>query len=90
MESCEDTVSQLLHEAGRTYTPFIIANNEALESRADEMVCHITGSEYRQAPFKYQAKCLQWIREAYNDLSPTDQSRVQKFLSGTGCENLFI
>ena len=81
-------MSKLLHEAGSTYTPFIIANNEALESGADEMICDINGSEYRQAPFKYQAKCLQWIREAHNDLSSVDQSRVHAYLAGTGCENL--
>jgi len=89
MESCEETVIQLLKEAGRTYTPFIIANNEALQTGADEMICDINGSEYRQAPFKYQAKCLQWLREAHNDLPPGDQSRVQEYLAGTGCENLF-
>ena len=80
---------QLLKEAGRTYTPFIIANNEALQTGADEMICDINGSEYRQAPFKYQAKCLQWLREAHNDLPTVDQSRVQEYLAGTGCENLF-
>ena len=69
MESCEETVIQLLEEAGRTYTPFIIANNEALQSGSDEMICDINGSEYRQAPFKYQGKCFNGSRRVQQSFS---------------------
>ncbi len=55
----------LLHEIGRTYAPFMIANAEALQSRAEEMVCEIDGQEYRQGPFPYQGKCLAWLCEQY-------------------------
>jgi hypothetical protein len=30
---------------------------------ADEVVCEVDSQECRQAPFKYQGKCLQWLRE---------------------------
>ena len=79
----------LLHEAGRTYAPFMLANAVALNSGADEVVCEIEGVEYRQGPFKYQGKCLTWIRADYNSLTASDRVRVDKILTGTGCETLF-
>ena len=52
------------------------------------MSCEIAGGTYRQAPFKYQGKCLQWLREAYAALSDADRERVDGVLAGTGCEIL--
>jgi hypothetical protein len=78
----------LLAEAGRTYAPFMLANADALATGADEMVCEIDGLEYRQAPFKYQGKCLRWLREAYGALSDADRTRVDALLDGTGCAPL--
>ena len=78
----------LLDEIGRTYAPFMLANAEALRTGADEVVCSIHGQTYRQAPFAYQGKCLQWIRAEYQGLDPHDRSRVDAVLAGTGCEVL--
>jgi glutathione S-transferase len=83
-----DTVHRLLVEAGSTYAPFMLANAAALAAGADEVVCEIRGAEYRQAPFKYQAKCLQWIREAYAALDDGSRATVDGLLAGTGCEEL--
>jgi glutathione S-transferase len=80
-----ETTLALLAEAGRTYTPFMIANAEAVSRGADEVVCEIDGDEYRQAPFKYQAKCLQWIRGEYAALSDADRTTVDSILAATGC-----
>lgn len=85
----DDGIRQLLTEAGRTYVPFMIANAQALQSGADEVVCEIDDIEYRQAPFGYQGKCLRWLREAYGSLSDGDRERVASMLAGTGCEALF-
>ncbi|MCP3988634.1 MAG: glutathione S-transferase family protein [Actinomycetia bacterium] len=82
-------VDQLLSEIGRTYAPFMVANAAAIEMGADELVCEIDGQEYRQAPFKYQGKCLQWLRQEYAALPDPDRVRVDTALSGTGCETLF-
>ncbi|MEM7094246.1 MAG: glutathione S-transferase N-terminal domain-containing protein [Actinomycetota bacterium] len=87
-EEVPATTLALLAEAGRTYAPFMVANAAAIQSSADEVVCTIDGLEYRQAPFKYQAKCLAWIREAYDALDPDDRGRVDEVLTGTGCEVL--
>ena len=57
-------------------------------SGADEVVCEIRGDNYRQGPFKYQGKCLSWIRESYSALSADDRGRVDSVLHGTGCESL--
>jgi glutathione S-transferase len=82
------TTIALLHEIGRTYAPFMIANAAALRSGADEMVCEIDGEEYRQGPFAYQGKCLVWLREQYAALSAGDRVAVDRVLAGTGCEPL--
>ena len=88
LDDLEETVGRLLTEAGQTYVPFMLANDEALRSGADEVVCEIRGDNYRQGPFKYQGKCLSWIRESYSALSADDRGRVDSVLHGTGCEPL--
>jgi hypothetical protein len=67
----------------------MVANAQALISGADEVVCNVEGGTYRQAPFKYQGKCLQWLREDYAALGDPDRTRVDDLLAGTGCEVLF-
>ena len=79
-------VRRLLVEAGRTYVPFMLANAAALESGADEVVCEIDGQEYRQGPFKYQGKCLRWVRDEYAALDDHSRAKVDTLLAGTGCE----
>ena len=89
IEDLSDATRNLLGEIGATYAPFMIANAAALETGADEVVCQIDGSEYRQGPFGYQAKCLAWLRDDYAALTDTDRKRVDAVLAGTGCEQLF-
>ena len=85
----DETVRDLLVEIGATYVPFMLANAAALSAGADEVVCEIGGREYRQAPFKYQAKCLMWLREAHSSLAGPARTEVDAALAGTGCEQLF-
>ncbi len=94
IDDLDPAIGDLLGECGRTYAPFLVANARALMSGADEVVCEIDGldgerREYRQAPFGYQGKCLQWLRDAYAALSDADRGRVDAVLNGTGCEQLF-
>lgn len=88
LEALPAATNNLLEEIGRSYTPFMIANAQALVSGADEVMCDIDGKEYRQGPFKYQGKCLQWLREGYAALGDRDRDRVDRVLAGTGCEPL--
>ncbi len=88
IDDLSPAVHDLLDAAGRTYAPFMIANAEALESGRDQVVCEIDGQQYRQAPFKYQAKCLGWLRDEYAALDVPARGRVDAVLAGTGCEVL--
>ena len=67
----------------------MVANAQALVSGADEVVCGVEGGIYRQAPFKYQGKCLQWLRDDYASLESEARGKVDVMLEGTGCEVLF-
>ena len=89
LDALPRATTDLLREIGKTYAPFMIANAQALMAGADEVACDIAGHTYRQAPFAYQAKCLQWLREQYRALSDVNRQRVDAFLEGTGCEVLF-
>jgi hypothetical protein len=66
----------------------MVANDRALASKEEEVICSIRGAEYRQAPFPYQRKCLMWLRETFANLSPEDQESVKQLIDGTGCEVL--
>lgn len=96
LEELPASTQSLLGEIGRTYAPFMVANAHALMAGADEMTCEIaavdgTSSDtYRQGPFGYQGKCLQWMRAGYGELSEADRARVDAVLAGTGCEILFV
>ncbi len=88
IDSLPEATTRLLNEIGSTYAPFMVANATALSAGADEVICDLEGGTYRQAPFKYQARCLQWLREGYQSLSNDDRARVDAILAGTGCEVL--
>ena len=87
-DSLPDSLSKLLHEIGRTYAPFLLANERSLLEGETELSCLIHGHEYRQSPFAYQLKCLNWIREAFETLQQDEQKAVLQILEGTGCELL--
>ncbi|MEO0495511.1 MAG: glutathione S-transferase N-terminal domain-containing protein [Actinomycetota bacterium] len=89
LDDLPSATTRLLHEIGSTYVPFLLANAEALTTGKDEVVCEILGETYRQGPFGYQGKCLQWLRRAYEALTDADRERVDAVLAGTGCEAIF-
>ena len=83
------SLTALLAEVGRVYTPFLLGNAAALESGAEQVECTIDDCKWVQKPFPYQGKCLGWLREDYASLSGEDRSAVDAILAGTGCEALF-
>jgi glutathione S-transferase len=85
----DEFLRELLAEIGRTYAPFLLANARALETGDDSVECSIDGSRWTQQPFRYQGKCLGWLREAYAALAPGDRTAVDDLLAGSGCEALF-
>jgi len=88
-DAVPDTLRALLAEVGRVYVPFLLANAEALERRAERVECVIDGRPWVQRPFPYQGKCLRWLREGYAALAKEERGAVDALLMGTGCERLF-
>ena len=83
------TIIALLKEFGRVYVPALLANEKAVAAGQDTFETEIDGKPWKQQTFPYQAKCAQWIRNAYADLSPADRTSVDGLLKGTGIDVLF-
>ncbi|MEO1169317.1 MAG: glutathione S-transferase C-terminal domain-containing protein [Pseudomonadota bacterium] len=88
IEASHAALLPLLTEIGRVYAPFLLANAQAVMADTDDFETEIDGRPWSQPTFPYQAKCLQWIREAFAALSDEDQVRTRAILDGTGCEPL--
>jgi len=86
------TLIALLGEVGRLYVPFLIANAHAVAAGQKQFECKLDGGgvTWQQASFKYQAKCLGWLREQYAALPRNDREAVDKALGETGCLQLFV
>jgi hypothetical protein len=67
----------------------MLANAAALAEGAPEAACEVDGLPWRQPPFAYQAKCLRWLRAAWDGLSGSDRAAAAAALAGSGCEALF-
>jgi glutathione S-transferase len=84
-----ESLRALCAEVGRVYAPFLLANADAVARGAEHVDCEIDGRPWRQRPFPYQAKCLQWLREGHAALAAGDRAWVDARLAGTGCDALF-
>ena len=88
-EEAKEALAPLLEEIGRTYAPAMIANAKALMAGETTFDTEIDGRPWTQPVFKYQAKCLGWLREDHAGLSDNERGAVDAMLSGSGCEVLF-
>jgi glutathione S-transferase len=84
-----DSIRGLLAEVGHFHAPFLLANAEAVERKAEQVETEISGRPWVQKPFPYQRKCLGWLRESYAKLDSNARVTVNGLLEGTGCETLF-
>ena len=85
------TLVALLAEAGRTYAPFMVANDIAVrEGRAEVELAELGGGRWVQPTFKYQSKCLATLREGFAALAEPEQAWVRAVLAGTGCDVLLV
>lgn len=89
IEALPATVTAILAEIGRVYTPLLLANARALQAGADEVSVEIDGATWTQQPFPYHAKCLKWLRRDHAALSTADRKRFDMAITGSGCETLF-
>lgn len=82
-------VGELLHEIGRVYAPFLVANAHAVVQGQKSFETTIDGKPWAQPVFPYQYKCLEHLRLARSDLTLDARNRLDAVLRGTGCEVLF-
>jgi len=75
----------ILSLVGEIYLPFLMANLAALEAGAEEVVVDLRGRAFRQAPFRYQGKCLAALRRAFAETPAEGRARITPILSETGC-----
>ncbi len=75
----------LLRMAGDTYLPFLAANHDAARAGAEIVAAEIGGTPYRQGVFRYQVKCLGWLREHLAGLSDAARDGIRPILAETGC-----
>lgn len=84
-----EALGPLLSEIGRTYTPVMLANAKAVMSGEDQFATVVDGKTWTQPTFKYQVKCLGWLREHYSALGETESAAAATLIANTGCEALF-
>lgn len=87
-DEAKEHLQPLLNEIGRTYVPAMLANAKAIQSGEDTFETQIDGRLWRQPVFKYQAKCLQWLRESYQEKSNSDRKLIDSLILGSGCERI--
>ena len=88
-DQAREALAPLLEEIGRTYAPAMLANAKALQAGEDTFTTQICGEVWTQPSFKYQGKCLGWLREDYAALSGNVRGAVDAMLAGSGCGPLF-
>jgi glutathione S-transferase len=78
-------VDALLKIAGELYLPFLVANAEAFGKGLERLEIKVWGLPYALAPFKYQVKCLQQLRDKFASLDTADRAALRPVLERTGC-----
>ena len=71
--------------AGRWHLPFLRANAEAVQDRADMVEVDLEGHPYRQSPFRYQAQCYGRLLSLYGQLPSDAREVIDPVLDQTGC-----
>ena len=80
----------LLEEIGRVYVPVLLANADALARGEKTFETIVDGKPWRQQTFPYQARCLQWLRQAHARLDGEDRGFVDGLLAATPLSRLFV
>lgn len=88
-DEAREALAPLIAEIGRTYAPAMIANAKAVTAGEPSFETEIDGRHWTQPTFKYQAKCLQWLREDHAAMSDNERGAVDAMLAGSGCEQVF-
>ena len=62
-----------------------MANAEAFAKGLERLEMNVWGLPYSLAPFKYQVKCLQQLREKFSALDAECRAALKQALERTGC-----
>ncbi len=89
-EPVSPTVEALVRMAGEVYLPFLLANDAALREDRESFTVELPGGPLTQPPFRYQAKCLAWLREHWNRLDGEAAARTAAVLEEAGCLSAFV
>lgn len=65
--------------------PFLAANAEAFAKGLKRLAINVWGLPYALAPFTYQVKCLQQLRDKFSALDQNDRTALRPVLERTGC-----
>ena len=84
-ETLGGMVEALLKISGELYLPFLVANAEAFAKGLERLEMNVWGLPYALAPFKYQVKCLQQLRDKFSALEPDSRAALRPVLERTGC-----
>lgn len=79
------SVTDLLSVVGDFYLPFLEANAAACEKGEKMVELELLGLPYRQGTFRYQAKCLHWLRDQWRALDAASKRRIEPLLEESGC-----
>jgi glutathione S-transferase len=88
-DAIPDTLVAVLKEIGRVYPPVMLANAKALMTGAETVEAEVDGLPWRQSPFPYQAKCLQWLRASHGALDGGSRARIDALMGAAGLGSLF-
>jgi glutathione S-transferase len=88
--SLSPSTEALLRLAGEVYLPFLEANEKAFDSGERSFSFSALGKHYSQDTFKYQVKCLHWLREEVLALDGETRDRTIPILRATGCLDALV
>ena len=88
LDDLSDSIHELFKELSTSYVPTMIENHRAIGNSDKEWSVDLAGYPWKQKSFPYQAKCLDWIREEFQNLDHANQEKVLNFLTANNCQAL--
>tara|TARA_Y100000004_G_scaffold172760_1_gene209895 strand:- start:136 stop:1167 length:1032 start_codon:yes stop_codon:yes gene_type:complete len=88
LDNLSDSIHELFKELSTSYVPTMIENHRAIGNSDKKWSVDLAGYPWKQKSFPYQAKCLDWIREEFQNLDHANQEKVLNFLTANNCQAL--
>jgi glutathione S-transferase len=88
LDNLSDSIHELFKEFSTSYVPTMIENHRAIGNSDKEWSVDLAGYPWKQKSFPYQAKCLDWIREEFQNLDQANQEKILNFLTANNCQAL--